>query len=659
MNLEQTTCGQLSSPCTCGAWKHYALVALLAGVILFWNLGGESFDDHEAHSALTARTMADANAWLLKGTREYPMPQNTPLNHWLVPIENGRPRLVKTPLMYWLTTLGAKAGLGVTHFSARLPSALAALACALVLLAVGRRMFSSRAALLGALMFVTSQGFQRWGRNARPEMMLCLWITAAMGCFYLGMESTTRRGRAGWMAAFWLAMGMGNLSKEFVPVLLAWPLLAYVLLREKQSAEPDDDKVVSALRKFLLACVAGLAAYYAILLVPAMRWWHALGLEQGLGIYLTMGLCLGLPIAWLFFTSRGWRPVVALLPTAIPGVLVMLVMFVPWMWYMHHVFPGTAADTFSEQVTERAAGTGRWLVDSPDPYARAMALFPLPWLAFLPGAFAVAVLKRFSQHRRALAFLTLWLVGILLLFMAAAGKREHYIFPAMPALCLLMGFVADDVFFTHLWVKPNLAKALAIGYGVVAAGCIVGVAVKWGREPQIEKWPYLMAMVVIGAVPAMLAGVLALRGRLRPVMGLLFASMTLVYVANGAFCSHWDDYLAPSRFFQSAGAKVPREATLYSWASPQPQGPFYAAREVPAVQWQFDVLVPQIGQAEADRLFRQWMSDPRNAEWMLGFINDAAELSAYGYQPTELHTPPIWRKKIEYVLFHRNPPQQK
>ena len=128
------------------------------------------------------------------------------MNHWTVPVLNGRPRLKKTPLPYWCVALTARARGAVARaeatvdeWIARTPSALAAVALCLVTLALGRRILSARAALLGAMMLAASGGFQKWGRSARPEMLLCLFVTLAMACFYLGLEATTRRRRtASW-----------------------------------------------------------------------------------------------------------------------------------------------------------------------------------------------------------------------------------------------------------------------------------------------------------------------------------------------------------------------------------------------------------------------------------------------------------------------------
>jgi 4-amino-4-deoxy-L-arabinose transferase-like glycosyltransferase len=164
-------------------WWHYLLVIVVTAVLMFTSLGLTPLDNHEALVAVTARTMTEPAHWINPEAYEHPIPPNTPLNHWLVPVFNGKPRLVKTPLAYWLVAGLVKLGMLMDEFTSRLPSAIAAVLTAAVVLALGSRMLPPRAALLGALIFSSSFGLHAWGRDARPEMVLCLTMTITMSCF--------------------------------------------------------------------------------------------------------------------------------------------------------------------------------------------------------------------------------------------------------------------------------------------------------------------------------------------------------------------------------------------------------------------------------------------------------------------------------------------
>jgi 4-amino-4-deoxy-L-arabinose transferase-like glycosyltransferase len=676
-------------------WTHYLLVAGLAALIAFWRLDAETLAGHEAHVALTARSIVDANQWLLVGDRpwevlphttcdyalwswavqaqsyqmlpgaahyemlyllaatapRYDVPPNTTLDRWVIPVENTRPRLEKTPLPYWLVAMVSRTGAGVTPWTARLPSVLAAILCTVVLLAMGRRMLSARAALLGVVIFVTSFCFQRWGRSGRPEMLLCLWMTVAMGCFYLGLEAKGRSARAAWMAAFWLSMGLANLSKQFAPLLLFWPLAAYLFWRQGV-VEHGDGRAMRALRILMIAGAAGLAAYYAIMLIP-LAWWSLLGLDKGTGAYASMAVCLGGPVAWLCVRHRGWRQMVPLLAMAVPGLLVMLAMFVPWMLYMREIFGDLAGGIFSSQVTQRAAGTGRWPMDLPGIYVLGILTYTLPWLALLPGGLAVGLMRRFQEHRRPLVYLMLWCLGLILLLTAAAGKREHYILPAMPALCLLMGFVAEDVFFNHRWIKPGLARWVGGGYAMVVSGGLVALSILWIARPENPSWTVLMGIAAVGLGPMAAAGLLAASGRFRAVVGLIATSVVIVYLVHTAVVEKSNEDAPTRAYATTASGMVPPTDSVFHWGDPQLNATFYFGRNLPGARWPFDRIASRLGRQEGERLLNRWLDDGR-APWISGYSFDQTVLSKHGYRPV-LRVPGLGKKRLMYTLYRRDP----
>lgn len=618
---------------------HYALVGAMAAVIVLWQLGGTVMEDHECHLAITARTMADPNPqpWIVESEIPYEIPPATALNRWMVPVENGRPRLVKTPLPYWAAAGVARAAGGeVTNTTARLPSALCAILLSLVTLWTGRRLFPPRAALLGAIMLAACVGFQKWGRDARPEMMLCLLINVAMALFLLGLEATRRGGHVGWMAAFWVTMGLANLAKEFVPLLLAWPLLAFVLWRQSERALGDGPSL-RLLRRFLLAGGVGLAVHLLITIVTTLSWWRRSGLPEisGKAYYLTMAVCLGAPMAWYFFRTRGWGAVGRLLPTALPGMVVMAALFVPWMWYMNHLFPGLASKVFSGQVTERASGTGLWAVDRRSyVYLQSLLTLTLPWLAFVPGAFAVALMERFREHRKGLVYLLLWSVGLIGLFTASAAKREHYILPMLPAFCLLMGFIAEDVFFRHAWISKGLARLLGVAHAVAAPLGVAVVAAIWYVSVERGPWATILAYVTPAAAVMAAGGLLAWKGRLRPFVGLLAAATAVIYLGHWGTIPYWDERRPIADFATEVAQRVRPGEPLFHWGDPQAKIVFYAGRTIPAVQWPFERKDPDAPSKTIGRRTLEWLQkDANRPPWIIGFSPNPERLSAAGYVP--------------------------
>ncbi len=621
---------------------QYLLVALLVGVTVGWRLGSHVLEDHECKLALSARCMASSDEWLVEGDQPYEIPEATTLNRWMVPVENGRPRLVKTPLPYWTVALIAKTGLGVNEWTARLPSAVVAVLTSLIVLALGRRIFSPRAALYGAIMFAVCFGLQKWARNARPELMLCFFMTLAMLCFYLGMEAKTRWRQAGWMIVFWIVMGLGNLAKEFVPVLLAWPLAAYVFWRQSE-ADEDDATALRSLRAFLIASGVGLALHIAVVAVEFLHWWTPAGLSDEKGIYLTMAACLCVPMLWYMRRTRGWKQAARLLPTAIPGAVLMFAMFVPWMRYMTHLFGDLASGEFSEQVAERAAGVGAWSLAKPHYYFGSLLTFTLPWVAFLPGALAMPLMRRFCEHRRGLVFCVLWCIGIFGLFTASAAKREHYILPMMPAMCLLMGFAAEEVFFRNLWIRKTGARLIGALYGPVGVVGAIVMAVVWFRKPDDMLWPVLMGSLIAAAVPFAAAGWLAWKGRFRAFVLLVAVAMAVIQLGHWTFFASFDPRRPVADFARKA-AEISAGRETWAICDPQAKTVFYFGRQLPNAHWRFDRMAKTEGEEKAKAAWEAWISDRANAPFMIGYeetpdmktgkltqTREAKELKKYGY----------------------------
>jgi len=645
---------------------HYLLVASVAGLCMFWRLGGTALDVHECYVALPAQTMADPGHgdWLAGGVENgvaYDAPPSTALNHWMIPALNGHPRLEKTPLAYWCVALVARARgpdlLGehfVDEWTARLPSAAAAVLLALVALALGRRMFSPRAALLGAVFLATSAGLQKWGRNARPEMLLCLFIMLGMGCFYFALESRRPGRRVAWMMAFWVAMGLGNLAKEFVPFLLAWPLLVFLFWRQSDE-DPRDPGSLPLLLRFLVATGVGLAVHVTFTALPGL---HRLSEARVAGIdvaYITMAVAFGVPMLWYVTQTRGWRQLRPLWPTALPGILLMLGTFLPWMLYVRHLFPDLADHMLAGQVIDRAGGMGGWKVDAPYKYLGAVLAMSLPWIVFLPGAFAVGLMKRFSEHRRPLVFLMLWAVGLVGLFSAAAGKREHYILPMLPALCLLMGFVAEDVFFRHEWISQRLARVIGCCCGAGGIAAVAAVAVALFLEENSDRWLPVLGVAFLAAVPTTAAGALALRGSFRPLVGLIAAAMIVAYLGYRSLVEPSWDADAPVRSLATAAARiVPAGDETLSVDKPDANLLFYFGRHILDARSHMSQPPANATPEEIQRQIESWLAEQKQASWLFARPGRARELGRLEFEPVLSLTPARGAHRVP-VLFHRDP----
>lgn len=148
--------------------------------------------------------------------------------NWLVTTYEGRPDLwnTKPPLLVWLQAALLRLGLPGA-VAVRLPSALAATACAVGLLLVGHRMLrDTLAGAVAALVLVGSPGFAgvHVARSGDYDALLALLVGATLVAFFAWSESDDDARRRRWLAAFWLLLLAALLTKS-VHALIGLPAL--------------------------------------------------------------------------------------------------------------------------------------------------------------------------------------------------------------------------------------------------------------------------------------------------------------------------------------------------------------------------------------------------------------------------------------------------
>ncbi len=127
---------------------------------------------------------------------------------WLVPTVGGRPWLEKPPMAHWLVAAAGAAIGRIDEGVARLPSAVSAIALALI---VGRLVAHRRGPAAGALAGLV-QATAGWavvrGRLADADLLLAALVAATLMAF-----DAARRGGRGARWAFFAALGATSLAK--------------------------------------------------------------------------------------------------------------------------------------------------------------------------------------------------------------------------------------------------------------------------------------------------------------------------------------------------------------------------------------------------------------------------------------------------------------
>lgn len=153
---------------------------------------------------------------------------------WLTPRLNRVRYFDKPPLQYWLMASGFPVG-GVSPFTARAWSALAAVACAAVTAQIGVILGGPRVGLLAGLMTAANLGIFLYGRLVKPDLLFVLCLTLAQAGFVLAYLG--RGGRRG-LVLFYVALGLAALAKDLIAALglLATVALFLRLIRERPLA---------------------------------------------------------------------------------------------------------------------------------------------------------------------------------------------------------------------------------------------------------------------------------------------------------------------------------------------------------------------------------------------------------------------------------------
>ncbi len=307
---------------------------------------------------------------------------------FVTPYINGIRFFDKPPLMYWMAA-GSMRLFGEHDWAARLPLALLVLAFFFSVYALGRRLFGERGGLYSALAVATGIGPYLYTRFYIPDILIALWMTLGIHCFLIALDRLReQRSTLTPALGFAAVLALNLLTKGLIGLVfpLGFVLLYLVLtghLRQMAKLHP----------------LAGTAVFLAIA-AP----WHILAALRNPAIALPAGV--GLP------ATGGWA----------------------WFYlYNEHV-----ARFVGKRIPHDYGNTPVWL------FWTYLAIWMVPWTAFLPGALAEHA--RNLGHRYAVTLrqretaltLVLW-AAVVMVFFSISHRQEYYSLPAIPAFALMAG----------------------------------------------------------------------------------------------------------------------------------------------------------------------------------------------------------------------------
>jgi len=149
--------------------------------------------------------------------------------NWLAPTFLGNPYFEKPPLNQWLIATSYTL-FGVSEWSARFPSTLAAILGVLMTYFIGREFFEARRAFLGALILPTIYLWMSNGRLAGQDVLLTFLELIGIWCLLQAPKFGRRFVALGWG----VMLGLSILLKSSMALVSVVALLPYLLLQNKQ-----------------------------------------------------------------------------------------------------------------------------------------------------------------------------------------------------------------------------------------------------------------------------------------------------------------------------------------------------------------------------------------------------------------------------------------
>ena len=219
-------------------------LALVVWLALFWQLGGPPLYD------LDEGAFTEATREMLES------------GNWITPHKDGKPRYDKPVLIYWLQAASVKA-LGLSEFSLRLPSAIAAALWLVALWVFVRERLDAATAGVAALVMALTLEIGIIGKAAVADALLNLLIALAFFDAYRWWQQPTR----GALLRIYLWLGLGFLTKGPVAVFLPFVV---TLLYALSYVQP---------RRWLAAVFAPWG--WVVFLLVAAPWYVAVYLDTG------------------------------------------------------------------------------------------------------------------------------------------------------------------------------------------------------------------------------------------------------------------------------------------------------------------------------------------------------------------------------------------
>jgi 4-amino-4-deoxy-L-arabinose transferase-like glycosyltransferase len=418
------------------------VLAVVAAGLFFYQLDEKDiWERPEGRSALIARKMVASSQFLVPELFDRPFLDNRP------------------PGYYWLVAAAFRLTGVESEYVARLPGALAGLACVLAVYGFGCRLVGTRCGFWAGIVLLGMVKFTWQARVAEQDMVLALWTCLGYWTFWqwlqaIGTAAPGRRHR-GWLVLFQVFVGFGAMTKGPAIVLtLVLPLLLYLLLSGRW-------------REVHWRAVA---ATCPVALTLALWWyvyvWFAVPAEQGQ------------LVARFLHQGRFHVRHVGYYLVKMPALLGPVTLLLPMLWWSWHSAGSDNRRGYLGYVLSWFLGTVA-VFSLP---ASKQTHYLVPCLPALALALGAALAQRLPQART----LEQWFVALIIGCLALSPALWIFLAPANVGLhdstlewcALAVGCGMASVLGWCLWAgRSALAFRCAWACWLVALGLVLGEVV--------------------------------------------------------------------------------------------------------------------------------------------------------------------------------------
>lgn len=439
--------------------RYWALGLLLFCVwILFLDLGGAAlFEPDEGRNAEIAREIL-----LLKD--------------WITPHYDFIPRLDKPIFFFGLIALSYKL-FGISEWAARLPSALAALACLWITYRFASSLSGRRAGLWSALILLSSMEFFALSRAVIMDMTLTCFITLALWNFCLGQRGVESGAGKSQFLLMYAAMGIATLLKGPIGFLLPAAVIGVYLLLTKRWTLMRQMQIPLGVALFILTVMPwylaaesrnpGYLRYF--LWEENVHRFTSTQFKRGGPWYYFIGVLAGGLFPWTIFLPKVitdlWKQ-----PLEDERLLVILSIALPLLFFSlsssklpHYILP-----IYPPLAIVLAAAIAKALTDSTVKKNRVLwfpAVFffllsfaitvTILWPEFLPDRFQAYIQEHFSRRPAFSVIIGLQLIPVLALLITDEGwARQQFLYPATA-----IGFALLVLCANPIWIAVSLDRS--------------------------------------------------------------------------------------------------------------------------------------------------------------------------------------------------------